>query len=223
MDKITEQMGVWAGEFGRSYTDRTNMSAEGLDELYLPRFGVTRTQLNESFLEGLDPTIPILEVGCGIGTQLLSLQRSGFSDLSGVELQSYAGDIAKSRCHGINITQGSAFSLPFPDASFDLVFTSGVLIHIAPSDLREVMSEIHRCTREYIWGYEYYADEMTEVEYRGNNKLLWKTDYSSLYQEWFGCTLVKIEKLKYSSDENVDQMFLLRKNVAEAANEATTT
>jgi pseudaminic acid biosynthesis-associated methylase len=136
----------------------------------------------------------------------------GFSNLYGIELQSYAVELSKSRTRRINIIEGSAFDIPYKDGYFDLVFTSGLLIHISPSDISRAMREIYRCTREYIWGFEYYADKYTEIAYRGHRNLLWKADFARLYLDQFGdLELVKEERLKYLDNDNVDSMFLLRK------------
>ena len=119
---------------------------------------------------------------------------------------------AKERLGDDQIFSASALSLPFPDEHFDLVFTSGVLIHIAPSDLPVALTEIHRCTKNWIWGLEYYAPGMTEVVYRGNQNLLWKTDYARLYLDSFGdLELLREERLPYLENENVDAMFLLHR------------
>jgi hypothetical protein len=67
-----------------------------------------------------------------------------------------------------------------------LVFTSGVLIHISPNDIDNVLDEMYRCTNKYIWGFEYYnPDEYQRVTYRGNDNLLWKTDFSKLFLNRF--------------------------------------
>jgi len=108
--------------------------------------------------------------------------------------------------------EGSALQVPYPDKNFDLVFTSALLIHIAPQDLLTSMGEVHRCTKTWIWGLEYYAPEMTEVPYRGHRNLLWKTDYARMYLEKFpDLELVREERLQYLADSNVDTMFLLRR------------
>jgi pseudaminic acid biosynthesis-associated methylase len=212
MVKITEQMEKWAGQFGKEYTDRNALSLEEMDALYQRNYGVTRAELNEQFLKGIDRSIRILEVGSNVGNQLLCLQRMGFSNLYGIELQNYAVELSKSRTKRINIIEGSAFDIPYKDGYFDLVFTSGLLIHISPSDIALPMREMHRCTREYIWGFEYYADKYTEIPYRGHGNLLWKADFAKLYLDQFeDLELVKEERLKYLDSDNVDSMFLLRK------------
>ena len=184
-----------------------------MEELYTRNYGLTRTELNRRFLDNLDRSMRILEVGSNVGNQLLCLQRMGFGALYGIELQSYAVEISKSKSKNINIIQGEASDIPFKDGFFDMVFTSGVLIHIAPNNLPYVLREIHRCTKKYIFGFEYYSDETKEIPYRGNSNLLWKADFAEKYLELFDdLTLVKEERIKYLGNENIDAMFLLKKN-----------
>jgi pseudaminic acid biosynthesis-associated methylase len=209
---VSEQEHAWLGKFGQQYTDRNAATLEELEGMYKTNYGISRTELNLKFLEGIDRKVPILEVGANIGNQLMWLQKMGFSRLHGIELQSYALRISRSRALSIDMVQGSAFDMPFKDVSFDLIFTSGLLIHIHPSQVTEVMKEIHRCTRRYIWGLEYYADEFTEVSYRGHQRLLWKSNYAKLFLEGFhDLELVKEERLKYLDSDLVDTMYLLEK------------
>jgi pseudaminic acid biosynthesis-associated methylase len=211
-DKLTEQASKWIGAFGLEYTDRNPQSLEEMEELYRKNYGISRTELNGRFLDGLNRSMKILEVGSNIGHQLQCLQRMGFDRLYGIELQSYAVEIAKSKSKNINIIQGDASDIPFKDGYFDLVFSSGVLIHIDPTNLPDVLKEIHRCTKKYIFGFEYYSDETQEIPYRGNSDLLWKADFAGKYLELFdNLTLVKEERIKYLVNENVDAMFLLKK------------
>lgn len=208
----TSQINQWSGEFGREYTDRNTLSLEDLDGLYQRNYGINRSELNARFISAISSDACILEVGCNLGNQLVLLQAMGYSDLSGIEIQEYAIGKARSRLRNVRLEQASAFGIPFPDNHFDLVFTSGVLIHIAPDDLPRAMAEIHRCTRAYIWGFEYYAPEIAKVEYRGRDNLLWKADYSQLYLRQFpDLELVKTERLRYLENTNEDCMFLLKK------------
>ena len=206
----TDQMLQWSSTFGREYTDRNPQTPEEMDALYVRIFGMTRTAINAEFLAGMDRSIRILEVGSNVGTQLRILQQMGFTNLYGVELQPYAVELARSRSSGINLIQGSAFDLPFKDRYFDLVFTSGVLIHIAPTDVGRALDEIHRCSNTHIWGLEYYAEEYTPIPYRGHQALMWKTNFAKLYLDRHSdLRLVKQRKIKYIADENVDEVYLL--------------
>ena len=212
MAKDTEQMIEWAGTFGHEYTDRNALSFEEFETLYQQNYGISRTALNQKFLKSIDCSAKILEVGSNVGNQLLCLQKMGFQNLYGIELQNYAVELSKKRTSNINIIQGSAFDIPFKKGYFDLVFTSGVLIHISPPHLPEVMSEIYRCAKEYIWGFEYWADEDTQVPYRNHENLLWKAPYSQKYLQVFkDLELIKEEKIPYLTNKNIDVIFLLKK------------
>ena len=112
----------------------------------------------------------------------------------------------------MNSFKGTPSIFAFPDGHFDLVFTSGVLIHIAPADLPNALSEIHRCSNSFIWGMEYFSGEPTSVNYRDHEALLWKMDYAKRYLDQFDdLELIKAESLPYLKNSNVDSMFLLRK------------
>jgi pseudaminic acid biosynthesis-associated methylase len=213
--KTTDQIRTWSGDFGRQYTDRNNHTPAQLDESYRETYGVTRTALNQRLLQEVPKNARILEVGCNMGTQLLLLKDMGFTDLSGIEIQDYALQRARESLTEVQLLQASALSIPFPDQHFDLVFTSGVLIHIAPADLPTALAEIHRCSRRWVWGMEYYAKRMTEIVYREHQDLLWKGDYARLYLEGFDdLELVREERMPYLKGENVDTMFLLRRKRA---------
>jgi pseudaminic acid biosynthesis-associated methylase len=212
MDKFTDQTQQWSSDFGKEYTDRNPHTIEAMDEHYKKQFGLTRTELNLVFLGNLDRKIKILEVGSNVGSQLQGLQRIGFENLYGIELQPYAVEVSKQNTKHINLIQGSAFDIPFKDSYFDLVFTSGVLIHIKPDDLDMAIREVYRCTSKYIWGFEYYADECSEIPYRGRKNLLWKADFAKLYLNKFtDLAVVKEKRIKYLDNDNVDSMFLIRK------------
>ncbi len=66
-----------------------------------------------------------------------------------------------------------------------------MLIHISPYDLPLALDEIHRSSRTYIWGMEYYAPEVTEVSYRSHSGLLWKMDYAGLSERFADLELVR--------------------------------
>lgn len=213
----SKQIDFWKGDFGKDYTDRsTYQSLEDWDKEYVEWYGVAKTALNEKFLGFLDKeTAKILEVGCNLGYQLQGLQAIGFKQLYGIELQEYAAEKARKLQKHINIIQGSGFDLPFKDGYFDVVFTHGVLIHIAPEHLLSFTSEIVRCSKKYIWGLEYYSETLQEVNYRGNQGYLWKMDYAQFYLDNFpNLKLIKKELLHIKVEQekgNVDCMFLLEK------------
>ncbi len=212
MSKNTKQMQEWVSQFGKEYTDRNALSLQEMELSYKESYGIIRTEMNANFVGDLDKGMKVLEVGSNIGSQLLLLQNMGFRNLYGIELQSYAVELSKSRTKIINIIQGSAFDIPFRDGFFDLVFTSGVLVHISSDDINDVLDEMHRCTNRYIWGFEYFSEEYTHINYRGHANLLWKANFSRLFLDRFSDLKLAKEKFyKYLDNDNVDAMFLLEK------------
>lgn len=208
----TKQIEEWAGDFGKDYTDRNLFNPEELDQMYMNNFGISRSELNKEFLDGIDKGSRILEIGSNVGNQLVSLQKKGFNDLWGIEVSGYAVELSKKRTKDINIIKGSGFDTPYKDGYFDIAFTSGVLIHIHPNDLPKIMDEIYRISKRYIWGYEYFSESCKEVKYRGNEELLWKNNFRKLYQErHVDLTLVKERRIKYKDNGKEDVMFLLEK------------
>lgn len=208
----TSQEETWFGKFGKEYTDRNNLDIDQLNELYVKNYGVTREQMNIDFVAHFNKGSKILEVGTNSGNQLLLLQKMGFTNLYGIEINEYAVELARKRLSGINIIQGTAFDIPFKDNFFDVVFTSGVLIHISTSDREKIIEEMYRCSNRYIWGFEYYSQTTEEIKYRGESNLLWKSDFAhSFIKKYQNLKLVKEERYKYLDSDNYDSMYLLTK------------
>ena len=208
----TPQLEKWCGDFGQEYTRRNSHTPEQVDDLWQNNYGITRRKLNRRFLAGIPRSSPILEVGCNIGNQLLLLKELGYTNLHGVDVQRGALNVARSKASDVSFIQASAFALPYRDQCFELVHTSGVLIHISPEDIPAALDEIHRCSKAYIWGSEYYAPVATEVDYRGHGDLLWKMDYAREYLARFrDLEIVAEQRLPYLQNDNVDSMFLLRR------------
>ncbi|MBK8982285.1 MAG: methyltransferase domain-containing protein [Ignavibacteria bacterium] len=209
----TRQEEVWKTNFGEEYNERNTYENKALDEVYVSDIGITRTAMNEDFIGNLDRDMKILEVGCNIGIQLVNLQEMGFKNLYGFELQPHAVELARQRTKGINIIQATAYDIPFKDGFFDMVFSNRVLIHLNPDHISKAIAEIYRCTNDYIYGSEYYADELTEIKnYHGETNIAWKRDFAGLYSELFpDLKLIKEKKYKYTFNDDVDSTFLFRK------------
>ncbi len=211
----TKQTDFWSGDFGKEYTQRNFFSAAEWDAYYQQQYGVNKLEMNAEFTGNLPRDAKILEVGCNIGMQLRGLQMQGFTALYGIELQQDAVEHSKQVVSGINIIQGSGFDIPFRDSYFDVVVTNGVLIHIAPSDHLKIMSEMFRCSSKYIWGFEYYAEETTDINYRGAEGFLWKANFPQIFLNHFpSLKLVKRKVYPYINaieKGNSDVMYLLSK------------
>lgn len=91
----------------------------------------------------------VLDVGCGGPAFLLRRFIAGGGNVTGLDLSGDSLSLARAhlRAAGLKGTlcQGSAGELPFPDASFDFVTSSGVLHH-AP-DTERTVAEVFRVLR----------------------------------------------------------------------------
>ena len=210
----TEQIKTWTGSFGRDYTERNRFANDAdFNRLYVERYGLSRDEINEDWLAAVPREARVLEVGANIGNQLRALQRIGFRHLYGIEIQRHCVEEAKRLVPEADVVEASAFDIPFKTGWFDLVFTNNVLIHISPDDIGVVMDEMHRVTRRWIWGFEYYAPTFTEIPYRGHDHLLWKADYAGLFRTRFPDLRSRREETLDCRDEpgNVDKLYLLEK------------
>lgn len=201
---------MWAGEYGEKWTRRNEMDVDDIDKLYKDRFGISRIELLDRFFGRLDRSARILEVGANTGTQLLCLRELGFKNLYGIDIQREAVERAHEERPSLDIIGGNLFNIPFKDDFFDLVFTCGVLIHIPDSKLDQAMAEIVRCSNEYIYGHEYYAEEYTEVTHHGHDGVLWKTDFPARYVNSQEVELIDSVYLKHDGSDNTDVEYLLR-------------
>ena len=208
--KITDQTRLWSGKFGRDYVTRNDLPPDQLDEKFGQRFGITRRSLFGKFIGDLNPAAMILEIGCCTGQQLSLLASDGFSNSCGLELQFDACVQAKSNGNAPRVVCGDSLSLPFASQSFELVYTFFLLSHIPDADLRQVMTEITRCSSAFVFGVEAYAPVVESIPYRGEESALWNRDNVKKYLEIDGVDLID-QRLLYSADgKDFDQAFLLK-------------
>lgn len=91
----------------------------------------------------------VIDVGCGEGFTIRTLKKiSPDSSFVGVDPDVKALGYAKGHDPHSSYQEGSIFSLPFPDNSFDIALCNEVLEHVAhPGD---AIKELLRVTRGYI-------------------------------------------------------------------------
>jgi ubiquinone/menaquinone biosynthesis C-methylase UbiE len=122
-------------EFSNRYEDRRGGRDPGgyhdlVDDLEL--------EFLRRFAEGRD----VLEVGCGTG--LLLARMSGFARTArGVDLS--PGMLERALARGLDVREGSATRLPFPDESFDVACSFKVLPHVR--EIRVALAEMARVVR----------------------------------------------------------------------------
>lgn len=87
----------------------------------------------------------VLEIGCGTGCDLLQFAKHG-ALATGVDMTPRHLELARQRVGALAaVVEGDARKLPFPNASFDYVYSHGVLHH--SDEPRKIVEEIFRVLR----------------------------------------------------------------------------
>jgi pseudaminic acid biosynthesis-associated methylase len=169
----------WKQDFGDSYTRRNALTDDLLQ---------ARVRLWEDIFGHItDDPQAILEVGANIGTNLRALRDLTAARFYAVEPNEKARFELRHTglVYPLWARGDTADKIGFRTDIADLVFTSGVLIHIHPDDLLASCKEIHRCARQYIVAIEYFSAVPREVEYRGHSGKLWTRDFGQFYLDHF--------------------------------------
>jgi pseudaminic acid biosynthesis-associated methylase len=160
----------WAGNFGDEYTDRNQVD-------WSLRVPLLQRMIDQTGAE------TFLDVGCNAGWNLLALRKiSPDFMMSGIDVNERA--LAQASSEGFDVVACAAKDLPSQEdlQGADMVITSGVLIHVPPVELPEVMRAICEATKRYILCIEYDAPVETMAEYRGHQHRLWKRPFGELYE-----------------------------------------
>lgn len=163
----TDQERFWAGEFGDAYVERN----AGHDLLSAKTMAWSRILARAHGLGS------VIELGANIGLNLLAIRRLlPKTRLTGVEINAKAhAELA--RIPEVQAIHGSFLDLELP-TGFDLAYTFGVLIHIAPEKLPLAYDRLHGASRRYIAVTEYYNPNPVEIPYRGQAGKLFKRDFA---------------------------------------------
>jgi pseudaminic acid biosynthesis-associated methylase len=210
VDSNSYQRKFWTGKFGQEYIKR-NQTLDKVNESYRKQTGITVQQIFEDFFDPLDRSSKILELGCNVGINFEILKKMGFSNLTGVEINTEAISIAKHNHPNLNFINSSIEEFN-SNQKYDLVYTAGVLIHINPNSLNSIISKIVSLSKKYIFGFEYFSETLTEIQYRENNFTCWKQDFPNLYLWLFPeLRINKLKKFEYVDNGLQDVAYLLEK------------
>ncbi|MBI5401582.1 class I SAM-dependent methyltransferase [Candidatus Wolfebacteria bacterium] len=145
---VEEVQKYWSGKNvpQQWYSKREPFTLAWFNELRYKRFNVYYEYLKEGVEYAYHSGEQVLEVGCGIGTDLAEFARNG-AIVTGVDLGEDQVRLTKLNFQLQNlpfreIRQANAEHLPFPDNSFDLVVSLGVLHHTPDTEL--AITEVHR-------------------------------------------------------------------------------
>lgn len=177
---MRDTLGAWRGAFGEAYIARN----EPTPERHARKLREW-ARLLQAF--GGRPPATILEVGANVGQNIAALKDLTSAEIRAVEPNATARRLLAERelLPRERIHDATADTLPFQDRSFDLAFTFGVLIHVAPDTLLPSCREIHRVSRRFILCAEYLSDQPVEKKYRGEDGLLFLRDFGAFWLDNF--------------------------------------
>lgn len=169
---MSETSQWWAGDFGRTYTER-NASVD-----WKARIPFWRGIIDET------SATSFLEVGCNSGANLKAIRDviPEGAMISGVDVNRQALDEAKTSGFDVEECEAADIGTIWAPGSAELVFTAGVLIHVAPAELQAVMRAIVEMSSRWVVAVEYDDQTEVEVEYRGHAGRLWRRPYGKLYE-----------------------------------------
>jgi pseudaminic acid biosynthesis-associated methylase len=161
----TEQELFWEGAFGSNYTVRNTELSGG------------RKPFWADVLRRTADVNSVCELGANRGENIRALRElSPELSLTGVEINSSAFELL------CNLPDVQAVHSSIQDFTteqrFDMVFTSGVLIHLNPDDLPRVYAKMAELSNRYVLINEYYNPHPTEIDYRGHAGKLFKRDFA---------------------------------------------
>lgn len=96
-------------------------------------------EIETSIIEKIGVGKKTLEIGCGTGIILKQVSNIA-AEAWGMDLSS--GMLENAREMGLNVIEGNAISIPFPDNSFDIIYSFKVLPHVI--EIEKAMAEISR-------------------------------------------------------------------------------
>jgi len=128
------------------YSDKEPLSVEWFNEIEYKRYNVYLEFFNEMFEYKYHYKEKMLEIGCGVGTDLVRFAKNGVM-CTGLDLTQFAIETTRAHFEIKNLKYeellvGDAENLPFNDNTFDLVVSIGV-IHHTP-DIQKCVNEIYR-------------------------------------------------------------------------------
>jgi len=201
----TDQETAWAGDFGDKYITRNNN----------PDLIASNIAFFARALRSTSGVKSILEFGANIGLNLKAInQLFPYARLSGVEINHNAAESLRG-WGGADVVECSI--LDYPDGvKHDMVLSKGLLIHIAPGQIKSAYDRIYQASRKYILLAEYYNPAPVEIEYQGHRDRLCKRDFAGEMLEIYPDLELVDYGFVYHCDPNFKQddmtWFLMKKN-----------
>jgi ubiquinone/menaquinone biosynthesis C-methylase UbiE len=124
--------------------------------LLLPLYDPLQTLMGGNAMRGamlaeadIQPGQSVLDIGCGTGSLIVQLLRiQAQADVTGLDPDPKALERARKKADRAGVSprleQGFSDALPFPDTSFDFVFSSFMFHHLKPDAQQTTLEEARR-------------------------------------------------------------------------------
>ncbi len=136
----------------------------------------------------------VLEVGahCGVNLRALDIIRR-YDWLAGVDISPHVVEDGRKLMaesfqspHALHVA--GADDVPFPDARFDVVLVSGLLVCIGPEKIEQVLRELVRVSKRFLVLVEPFDDTDEGASFEGKidpfpNTTYWVRNYSALLRQ----------------------------------------
>jgi pseudaminic acid biosynthesis-associated methylase len=180
---MNEQQNFWKNSYATDYINKNSDFdiPTGIDAWNNMLSKVDKNKLNNG----------LLECGCNIGKNLDFLTHIiPEVPKSIIEISEPAYNYVVEKFNLESHFNGAIEDSKFESNKFDLVFSMGVLIHINPDNLKDVMQKMYDYSKSYILIGEYFNRTPVMINYNGEDNKLFKRDFGKLFIESFNVDLV---------------------------------
>jgi len=198
----------WRGKF-MAKADLSARPAATTETAFWRGYALARSCLTREMLAPIPRSARVLEVGVDKGVQLRCLASLGFHHTAGTHVHFDVMQHARRQVAGAAGVQASGFHLPFKDAAFDLVCTSGLMGALYDGRMERLMRELHRCSGRWIWGWERLGRD-NALSPRSADRM--SIDFATIWRDSFpDLRLVRVQWLPTPMPGGGFQTFLLEK------------
>jgi spore coat polysaccharide biosynthesis protein SpsF len=191
----SEQEDFWAGTFGDTYSDR-NVSEELI---------ASNTALFSEIFKRVRKPDTVLEFGANIGLNLTAIANLlPNAQFTAVEINAKAAQLLRLRMPRVDV-HNTSISTFDSSHQFDVVLFKGVLIHISPDQLKDVLQKAIDLTARYLIICEYYSPRHEMIPYRGHEDRMYRADFAGMALE----LTTQLSLLDYGFVYHRDPMFAL--------------
>lgn len=184
--------------FGYQYFDSTDYGVGYGGYSYDGRYAASAERMIAHYQ--LAPGSRVLEIGCAKGFVLYEFHKRGMA-VSGIDLSVYAVENAMADVKP-HIVQGSCETLPWPDDSFDFVYSKETLPHLTEDQLQRAVVEAIRVCRT---GNLFFEIQVSEHEQGRDLIKAWDETHQCIRDAKWWCAF--LDRLGFRGQVNFKRIF----------------